>query len=137
MVKEISIPFLKEYIFAIKPEIQEDILALVEEWKIVQEQLEVLYRNRDQKNSLEGMKKGISLFIQFLFWTNEQPIDPNMPITLELLEVKPVNLEERLGFIISRPNLFHSYRQLSELMTEQEKLYAKNKILKKASKPKG
>ena len=50
---------------------------------------------------------------------------------LTLLEMKPVNLEERLGFIISRPTLFHSYRQLTELMVEQEKLYAKKNIVKK------
>lgn len=137
MVKEISIPFLEEYIYDIKLENQEAISALVTEWKKVKEQLEILYQNRDPKNTEEGMKKGISLLIQYLYWTNDQPLEPNMPVTLHQLEVKPVNLEERIGFIISRPNLFHSYRQLSELMTEQEKLYAKKNILKKASKPKG
>lgn len=137
MAKEISIPFLEKYIYDSKLENQEAILALLTEWKIVKEQLEVLYQNRDQKNTLEGMRKGISLFIQYLYWTNDQPLMPSRPFSLHLLEVKPVNLEERIGFIISRPNLFHSYRQLSELMTEQEKLYAKKNILKKASKPKG
>ena len=82
-----------------------------------------------------GMKKGIGLFLQFLFWSNDRPISAIESTPLNLLEIKPVNLEERLGFIISRPNLFHSYRQLSELMVEHEKLFAKNKIIKKAFKP--
>lgn len=133
MGKELSIPFLEEYIFDMKNEVS----FLLTEWKKIKEQLEVLYRERDQKNTLDGMKKGVSLFIQYLFLTNEQPINSTKSITLDVLEVKPVNLEERLGFIIARPNLYHSFRQLSELMTEQEKLSAKKNILKKASKPKG
>ncbi|MGX6442536.1 YpoC family protein [Neobacillus sp. K501] len=133
MGKELSIPFLEEYIFDMKHEVS----FILIEWKKVKEQLEVLYRERDQKNTLDGMKKGVSLFIHYLFWTNEQPINSTKSITLDVLEVKPVNLEERIGFIIARPNLYHSFRQLSELMTEQEKLFAKKNILKKASKPKG
>jgi hypothetical protein len=83
------------------------------------------------------MKKGIGLFLQFLFWSNDKQIAVLANTSLSLLEVKPVNIDERLGFIISRPNLFHSYRQLSELMVEQEKLYAKKNIVKKAFKPNG
>jgi hypothetical protein len=137
MAKEISIPFLEDFIDDLKLDDRDLISVLLADWKKVKEELEVLYRERDQKSTIDGMKKGISLFIQFLFWTNEQPINSSRSFSLEFLEVKPVNLEERLGFIIARPNLFHSYRQLSELMTEQEKLYAKKNILKKASKPKG
>jgi hypothetical protein len=114
----------------------EAIKQLLIEWGAVKNQLEILYKNRDQKNTLEGMEKGISLFIQFLYWSNDRQIIGKESIPVEDLEIKPVNVEERLKFIISRPNLFHSYRQLGELMIEQQKLYAKKIVLKKASKPK-
>jgi hypothetical protein len=113
----------------------EAIKQLLIEWGTVKYQLETLYKNRDQKNTLEGMEKGISLFIQFLYWSNDRQILGKESIPVVDLEIKPVNVEERLKFIISRPNLFHSYRQLGELMIEQQKLYAKKIVLKKASKP--
>jgi hypothetical protein len=115
----------------------EAISRLLADWVHIKTELEVLYRNRDQKSTIQGMKKGIGLFIQFLCWGNEKEINLKDFEPLERLEIKPVNLDERLGFIIRRPNLYHSYRQLSELMVEQEKLYAKKNIVKKRLGPKG
>jgi hypothetical protein len=115
----------------------EAITNLLEEWEKIKGQLEELFRERDQKRASEIMKKGISLFIQFLCWSNDTPVFLDRPINSKQFEFKPVNLEERLGFIMSRPNLYHSYRQLSELMIEQEKLFVKRNILKKASNPNG
>jgi uncharacterized protein (DUF433 family) len=77
------------------------------------------------------MKKGIGLFIQFLYWSNDRQINSKEPVSINQLVITPVNLDERLAYILSRPNLFHSYRQLSELMTEQAKQYAKKNIVKK------
>jgi len=48
--------------------------------------------------------------------------------------VKPVNVQERLNFIETKPRLYHSYVQLAELFSEQEKLFAKNKALNKYNK---
>ena len=110
---------------------------LIEEWKKDRELLEALHRNRDQKNTLKAMKKGIGLFIQFLFWSNNKPVLLKNSISLNSIEYKPVNIEERLAFIISRPTLFHSFRQLSELMVEQEKIFVKKSIMEKASRPNG
>jgi hypothetical protein len=116
---------------------EEAISLLLADWNHVNAELEILYRNRDQKNTIHGMKKGIGLFIQFLFWVNEKAINLKDFEPLESLDIKPVNLDERLGFIIRRPSLYHSYRQLSELMIEQEKLYAKKNIVKKRLGQKG
>ncbi|WP_139311215.1 YpoC family protein [Bacillus sp. MRMR6] len=121
----------------IPADVNESIIKLLSEWAEVKTPLESFYRNRDQQNTTEGMKRGLAIFIQFLFWSNEEPILGAKPITTNNLIIKPFNLEERLSFVIARPNLFHSYRQLSELMIEQEKLYAKKMALKKASKPIG
>nr|WP_263325938.1 hypothetical protein [Neobacillus sp. Marseille-Q6967] len=138
MGKEVSIPFLDDFLveYPVKDD-KEAIQNLLTDWANLKENLHIMYEKRDQKNTLQGMKRGIVLFIQFLFWTNDHPVKKNEPIQLSGLEIKPVNLDERLSFILSRPNLFHSYRQLSELMMEQEKLYAKKTIVKKRLTPKG
>lgn len=113
-----------------------EISNLLTEWKNSKEELEVLFREREYKNAKVLMDKGIQLFTQFLAWSNDLPVTLNA-LNFKQLEFKPVNVEERLAFIISRPSLYHSYRQLSELMIEQEKLFVKRNILKKASKPNG
>jgi hypothetical protein len=114
-----------------------DISNLLKEWENSKDRLEAIFRERDYKNAKVLMEKGINLFIQFLSWSNELPVLLEEPINFNQFEYKPVNVEERLGFIMSRPNLYHSYRQLTELMVEQEKLFVKRSILKKASKPNG
>jgi hypothetical protein len=115
----------------------ESIPQLIKEWKDIKDQLEILFRERDQQNAKKLMDQGINLFIQFISLSNGFPASLDKPFTPNQYDFKPVNVEERLGFIMSRPALYHSYRQLSELMVEQEKLYVKSNILKKASKPNG
>lgn len=115
----------------------ESIPQLIKEWKDIKDQLEILFRERDQQNAKKLMDQGINLFIQFISLSNGFPASLDKPFTPNQYDFKPVNVEERLGFIMSRPALYHSYRQLSELMVEQEKLYVKINILKKASKPNG
>jgi hypothetical protein len=132
------IPFLEELDLEVPAETENEVISfLLAEWNILKTELETLYRNRDQQTTLQGMKKGIGLFIHFLYWSNDRQVKLNELEPLGSIEMKPVNLDERLGFIIRRPNLFHSYRQLSELMTEQEKLLAKKNIVKKRLSQKG
>lgn len=114
---------------------KEEILAILKDWKELKCQLENLHRERNQENILEGMNKGIEIFLKFIFWSNEKPVPLNMPLSFHELDYKPVNLQERLAFIISRPKVFHSFIQLSELMIEQEKQYSKRSIMKKTSRP--
>ncbi|MED3562135.1 YpoC family protein [Bacillus xiapuensis] len=112
-----------------------ELTSLILEWGKVKADLEKLYRVRDKQNINVRMKKGIDLFLQYLFCSNEMAVVRKGPFPLDSLRHKPVNVSERLGFILKRPSLYHSYRQLSELFLEQEKLFAKNLIMKKASKP--
>lgn len=112
------------------------VAQILAEWEELKGPIEELFRNRDQKSTKPLMEKGIALFIQFLYLTNEIHPEDDEPIPFQQMEFKPVNLEERLGFIQSRPALFHSYRQLSELIMEQEKLFGKKMALKKSSRPK-
>jgi hypothetical protein len=131
---KLIIPYLEELDLEAS---EENISLLLSKWDGVKSELETLYRNRDQQSTLQLMKKGIVYFIQYLYCSNDRQVNSKEPIPLNQLEIKPVNLEERLTYILSRPNLFHSYRQLSELFTEQEKLFAKKNIVKKRLSQKG
>lgn len=108
----------------------ESLNVILKEWAGTQEHLEKVFRNRDQIGAKEWMNKGIQLYLRFLFLTNGLPLSCTDPIPFESFEYKPVNLKERFAFIKSRPSLYHSYRQLSELMVEQEKQYARKNIQK-------
>ncbi|WP_284035977.1 YpoC family protein [Neobacillus sp. 114] len=108
----------------------ESVTDILKEWASIQEQLEKVFRNRDQIGAKEWMNKGIQLYLRFLFLTNGLPLSYNDAIPFESIEYMPVNLEERFAFIKYRPSLYHSYRQLSELMVEQEKQYARKTIQK-------
>lgn len=134
MDNQLIIPYLKELDLEAS---EKNISLLLAKWDGVKSELETLYRNRDQQSTLQLMKKGIVYFIQFLYCSNDRQVNSKDPIPLNQLEIKPVNIEERLTYILSRPNLFHSYRQLSELFTEQEKLFAKKNIVKKRLSQKG
>lgn len=137
----LDIPFLYEAAFyanidALKPwELHEEFIPLIKnEWDTVKLKLEELFRKRSYKSTIEPMKKGISLFLQFVYWANARPVHFGMPLLGESLKVQPVNMRERIGFIIQRPALYHSFVQLNELMIEMEKQYVKKMAIKKASK---
>ncbi|KMY54582.1 MULTISPECIES: YpoC family protein [Bacillaceae] len=100
------------------------------EWSQLQSQLEEKFQQRDKKIQLE-MKAAIALFLMKLFWSNGQPVQlNNWKQNVKKLDIKPVNVEERLEFIFNRPYSYHSYRQVFELMSEQEKQVAKYSILR-------
>ncbi|WP_052353770.1 YpoC family protein [Neobacillus jeddahensis] len=113
----------------------ETVENILREWEGIKAQIEPLFRERDHNNVKEWMEKGISIFKQFLCFTNEETPSQSEQIPYHQFHFKPVNIEERLSFIISRPNLYHSYRQLSELMVEQQKQFVKSTIIKKSSRP--
>lgn len=136
----INIYFIHEILFyngikATKPWLIpiESISTLLEKWTILKEELKLLHQQRDQHTILQEMKKGIALFIQFLFWSNNRPVQLN-PIPYDQMSFKPVNIQERLEFLIIRPRLYHSYVQLSELFEEQQKHFVRKNIMKKASR---
>jgi hypothetical protein len=109
------------------------LLLLKDEWGKLRPAIEEMHHQRKKDGINGAMKKGVGLFLQYLYWSNGTPAClKELPNFIDV-KIKPVNLEERVGFIIARPGLFHSYVQLCELMIEQEKLFAKNNMIKKAS----
>lgn len=101
------------------------------EWSALKEELEVHFKERSKQKVEEPMKKGIELFIEFLHSANESPPSLSPQIDYDKLTIQPVNLQERLDFIIARPTAYHSFKQLEELMVELEKAYHKNRAIKR------
>jgi len=113
---------------------EEAVTGILKNWEEVKISLEEHFRSRSKTGTKDMMDKGIALFIQFIAAVNQLPLPENLTLDYDQLTFKPVNVQERLEFIKSRPELFHSFRQLSELMAEQEKQFAKKKIMKKSPK---
>lgn len=110
---------------------------IMEMWRQIKIELEELHRQRKKDALEETTKKAIHLFLQFLYLSNDKSFCFQEPLSFTDLEMKPVNLIERLEFILARPSIFPSYVQLCELMEEQEKLAAKKRIMKEASNQNG
>ncbi|WP_251554136.1 YpoC family protein [Neobacillus muris] len=110
---------------------QDTAKKILTEWGEMKQELEGFFRDRDQAKAETKMKQGISLLIHLLYITNgRDDYHHSQPALYPQFMIKPINLEERLEFIRKRPALFHSYRQLSELMIELEKLFVKQTIKK-------
>lgn len=108
--------------------------AILLEWTALKEEIRSLFEKRNKDKIPSLMRVGISYLVELLYWSNEQPSILNPKIEYEKLKIRPVNIEERLEFIISRPNLFHSFMQLSELIIEQEKGFKKAVAINKRKK---
>lgn len=102
-------------------------------WQELNKEIEKLHQQRKKEGIEEATKDGIRLFLEFLYWCNDKSPCLNETNSFAELEMKPVNMKERLEFILERPGLFPAYRQLCELMAEQEKLLAKKMVMTKAS----
>lgn len=110
---------------------EESIEELLLEWPNLKEEIRHSFEKRDKESAAALMKKGINIFLTFLYESNEVQTSPKSEIDYEQLLIKPVNCGERLEFVMARPNLHHSYMQLCELMSEQEKGYRKALAIKK------
>ncbi|WP_421379163.1 YpoC family protein [Bacillus salacetis] len=101
-------------------------------WQGIKEELDAAFSARSGDEIKSLMKKGIALFMMYLFWTNAMPSKPAMwKENLDKMNVKPVNVLERLSFVLMHHSLFHSYKQLDQLFIEQLKQYAKNQAMLK------
>ncbi len=105
---------------------------LTKEWTETVQHLEVMFANREKQGIKPYMLKGIVLYISLMHWSNQMPVNlSGFPACLKELKGKPVNVEERLPFILARPNFYPSFMQLKSLMDEQIKIAAKMAALNK------
>lgn len=108
---------------------------ITKEWAEVVQRLEVMFSNREKNEIKPYMLKGIVLYISLMYWSNQVPVNlREFPGCLKELKGKPVNVEERLPFIMTRPYFFPGFMQLKSLMEEQIKITAKMAALNKYSK---
>ncbi|WP_088102170.1 YpoC family protein [Halalkalibacter urbisdiaboli] len=118
---------------------RETYLPLIFEcWKEQETRLIALFKTRQKALTKQPMIQMIALFIDGLFWMNESPVPSllNVENYAGDLRLHPVNIEERLSFVLSGPERFHSFVQLQALMTELEKLYARDVVMEKHKKNK-
>ncbi|TYR79943.1 hypothetical protein FZC66_12435 [Priestia megaterium] len=102
-------------------------------WNEAQSRLYKLFSERKAKEAQPLMIKAIAYFISALFWTNHEPVPrlTHLQQDIEKLKYKPINVYERLAFIIEKPGMYHSFIQVGELYTELRKQYAKMLIVYK------
>ena len=108
---------------------------LTNEWAEIVRQLEIMFANREKQEIKPYLLKGIVLYVSFMYWSNQVPVNLcGFPACLKELKGKPVNVEERLPFILARPYFYPSFMQLKSLMEEQIKIAAKMAALNKYTK---
>jgi hypothetical protein len=98
---------------------------LLTEWKRLKEEISNLFQKRVKEQIPMPMKQGIGFLFECIFWSNGLPVKLEKDINLNFLHLKPVNLTERLEFLLIRPTIYPSFIQLTELMDEQEKQFSK------------
>ncbi|WP_053366927.1 YpoC family protein [Bacillus sp. FJAT-27245] len=92
---------------------------LYDAWGCLREEISLAFKKRDKALIESSMRKGVGLFLHVLFWSNGQPVSLACLPDICGLFVKPVNCGDRIQFLMDRPDLFHSFIQLGELMNEQ------------------
>lgn len=103
---------------------------LVNSWEELKVEIENGFHERKRDVIQTKMVEACSLYIKLLFWSNKKPVSLiNLNDKLKHLIIKPINIVERLTFILENPFLFPSFLQLSELFIEQQKAYYRNKIM--------
>ncbi|RHW41281.1 hypothetical protein D1B31_10140 [Neobacillus notoginsengisoli] len=102
---------------------EDSVPPLLKEWEALKVDISSLFNTRNKEEILILMKKGIGLFLQLLYWSNGRPVVlAGLPDVSEL-SLQPINCQERLGFLLKRPDGFHSFIQLGELIEEQKKRF--------------
>ncbi|MFX3622784.1 MAG: YpoC family protein [Ectobacillus sp.] len=111
--------------------------AVLESWKQHNGKIAHLFRERKRTEAKEPMVRYAAHFLSALYWMNDSRISSleHMQEELEKLPVKPVNIAERIGFILEQPGHYHSFIQLSQLYEELEKLFAKMLLIQKKTSP--
>jgi hypothetical protein len=78
------------------------------------------------------MELSIGYFFECLFGVNGYTVPEltNWQQEINHLRIKPINVSERLEFIMDKPNNYHSFVQLSQLFEEFTKQYYKSLVLR-------
>lgn len=106
--------------------------SLLDEWHNSVDELKTLYEKRENDQAFELMSKGIQCYVYALYLANDENIHKldifNWKKKIEHFLVRPVNITERLEFIIEHPTKYDSFIQLKQLYKE---LIKKNAVHKR------
>lgn len=108
-----------------------NIPELLKEWDKLQDEIKTYFMQRDNRNTAAPMEQGINYLIELILLTNGIPVNQINNYDISSLPLTPVNIGERLQFLKARPNIYPSFIQLTELMEEQQKHYAKVQAIRK------
>ncbi|MCP8968789.1 YpoC family protein [Ectobacillus ponti] len=116
-------------------QMESSIPLLLKRWKDEHTSIAQLFRERQKEAAKEPMVRYTAYLLSLLHWLNGVPVKSLVHLYdgLGQLQRKPVNVEERLRFIIAQPAHHHSYIQLAELYEEAEKLFYKALAMQKKS----
>lgn len=101
----------------------DSIPLILNKWKEKEGHLNSLHEIRDRMEAREQIILPIAWFLQLLFWMNGQPVRSLTDWKKEVskLKWKPINVDERLEFVIKKPEMYHAFIQLQQLYTEDRK----------------
>jgi hypothetical protein len=130
-----AVPFYYDITGEIRPwEQKYDFVPMIFQWWSEEERtLEKYYEKRNPLAAKETMRTMIAIFIDSLFWLNDKQVDgvDNLHDSVRKLRHKPVNCSERLEYLLTEPNRYHTFVQLKALFSELRKLYAKVNVMEK------
>ncbi|MGG4491922.1 YpoC family protein [Metabacillus idriensis] len=107
------------------------IRILEDEWLSIKETIKSGISSNRRKADKGQMIKGISILICMIHWSNDIPVH-HLHIEgydLTSFAAKPVNLSERLMYVLLKPEQFHSFIQLDQLIEETAKQYHKKRAM--------
>lgn len=104
-----------------------------EYWKVKEKELSDYFRRRQKKMTVPMMRQFIAYFIDIVYWSHEARVLTLKEISKDIIrfEYIPVNVGERLQFILDQPAHHLSFIQLKELFYEQEKKLVKARAIRK------
>lgn len=98
---------------------------LAKQWRNVVQELDASFKLRE-KPDLSIIRDGLGIYLSMLFWSNRRPVQlDELDKHMKTLELVPMNLEERLHFIMDKSDGYPAFKQLNELVQEQRKLVLK------------
>ncbi|WP_223702005.1 YpoC family protein [Sutcliffiella deserti] len=105
-------------------------------WKEYEASLVILHKSRERHQVKKHMTQVIAIFIQSLFWMNGQPVSElaKWQKDVKALRLKPINLEERLDFVMSQPEKYPAFIQIQQLINEIQKLFYKMQAVENLKK---
>ncbi|UCZ54819.1 hypothetical protein LGQ02_08770 [Bacillus shivajii] len=91
-----------------------------------QELLKECFQNRDRKTARPIMLQYTSLYIQAMFWANSHAVETleNIPSQLNEFSYSPMNIQERISFVLDSPDHYHAFTTLDQLYQESMKKWA-------------